>query len=116
MSSNLGGKRRNIFTPCGRHYVGELRTVNKLFTAHQKYCAECASVKPPTPSYHSSHMANGFNGMTYSRNGNPMRSTNTVMCALTPSGKDATLEVNLPEGTSPMKSVKEVKEAFEKKD
>ena len=115
MSSNLGGKRRNIFTPCGRHYVGELRTVNKLFAAHQKYCAECASTNKPTSSYHSNHMSNGFNGMTYSRNGNPVRSTNTVMYALTPSG-NGTLEVNAPEGTSPMKSVKEVKDAFEKKD
>jgi hypothetical protein len=38
------------------------------------------------------------------------------MYALAPSGNAGTLEVNVPEGTSPMKSVKEVKEAFEKKD
>jgi hypothetical protein len=37
------------------------------------------------------------------------------MYALTPSG-NGTLEVNAPEGTTPMKSVKEVKDAFEKKD
>lgn len=108
MSHSLGGQRRNIFAPCGRHFKGDIRMVNKLFNTHKQYCEQCKNTDTPSKQYTKDHLiTNGFNGLTLSRNGN-LTFGNKTLASVDVDGKSMLIETEEKQAVEAVKAIKDL--------